>query len=290
MKRLQTALLAMVAVCGAAHASDDDWSSTTTPAAPSAARTSSTKPKSTSHAKMAQQDQSAKASTPAAKAIAKPSSASSATSKSKTANAATHPAVAHSAGMPQPAEPHLEYAVLRDGDPVGRHVVNISRQGDATDVDIKTNVAVTMAFITVYRFEHAGREHWVGKQLVSLKTKTNDNGTYHDLAVSTQGDHLAIGVDGKRLTAPAQIIPASLWYSGMLTQTSLLNTLDGRQMAVSIRDDGMEAVKAHGHRTDAHHYSLTGGLDRELWFDANNTLVRVAFAADDGSHIVYELQ
>lgn len=37
-------------------------------------------------------------------------------------------------------------------------------------------------------------------------------------------------------------------------------------------------------------YTIAGGLDRDVWLGKNNTLVRVAFAAKDGSHIVYQLR
>jgi hypothetical protein len=123
-----------------------------------------------------------------------------------------------------------------------------------------------------------------------LRSKTNDNGTYHQLAVAVVGDHLQVGADGTTSDAPQAILPASLWNEGIVAQTTLLNTLDGRQMRVNVRDAGEEAVRAKGVKTPAHHYRMSGGLNRELWFDSSNTLVRVAFAADDGSHIVYELQ
>ncbi|HMN38780.1 MAG TPA: DUF6134 family protein [Hyphomicrobium sp.] len=189
-----------------------------------------------------------------------------------------------------PASAHLEYAVLRDGSEVGRHVVDIARQGNATDVTIKTQVAVSIAFITVYRFEHAAREHWSGTSLLSLKSRTNDNGTHHELSVASAGDHLDVGADGGKSTAPAHLLPASLWNASTVAQSSLLNTLDGHQMRVAVSDQGEDTVKVHGARTAAHHYKISGGLARELWFDRTETLVRVAFAADDGSHIVYELQ
>jgi hypothetical protein len=56
------------------------------------------------------------------------------------------PAVAATAAMPS----HLEYDVLRNGEPVGQHVMDFRNSGDNLQAQISTNVAVKMAFITVY--------------------------------------------------------------------------------------------------------------------------------------------
>jgi len=72
-------------------------------------------------------------------------------------------------------------------------------------------------------------------------------------------------------------------------QSTLLNTLDGTQMHVNVADRGEEVVPANGARVRAHHFMISGGLNRDVWYDANNRLVRVQFAAKDGSNIVYEL-
>ncbi|MFA5951766.1 MAG: DUF6134 family protein [Hyphomicrobium sp.] len=201
---------------------------------------------------------------------------------------------AHAAGTPQnPAyfpPAHLEYAVVRDGEPVGRHVIEFDRQADTTNVKISTSVAVKVAFITVYLFEHSGLESWRGNQLLSIKSQTNDDGTQHQLSAMNDGIRLSISADGGRGAAPATILPRSLWNMGVVTQSTLLNTLDGTVMRISVQDKGIDVVSAAGGRVQAHHYRISGGLDRDVWFDSANTLVRMQFAGKDGSNIVYELR
>lgn len=185
---------------------------------------------------------------------------------------------------------HLEFVVVRNEEPVGTHVIDFSRDGDTTNVKISTNVVVKMAFIPVYRFEHAGIETWKGNQLVALRSRTNDDGTPHQLAVAAEGDHLRVAGDGSQATAAAAILPASLWNPGIVRQSTLLNTLDGTQMRIAVADRGEEMVPASGAKVPAHHYTISGGINRDVWFDRANTLVRVAFAAKDGSSIVYQLR
>jgi hypothetical protein len=193
-------------------------------------------------------------------------------------------------GAAAPASSRLEFVVVRNGEDVGRHVIDFARNGDSTSVRISTNVVVKVAFIPVYRFEHQGLETWKGTQLVALKSQTNDDGTSHHVAVAAEGDHLKVAGDGTQRTAAATILPASLWNAGIIHQSTLLNTLDGSQMRVSVQDKGEEVVRAGGTQVAAHHFTISGGLNRDIWFDRSNTLVRVQFAAKDGSTIVYEIR
>jgi hypothetical protein len=198
--------------------------------------------------------------------------------------------VAASAGAAQIPEQPLDFTVIRNGDPVGKHLVTFRRTDDGVAVEVRTNVAVKMAFITVYRFEHQGSELWRGDRLVSLRSTTNDDGTRHRLRVLENGSKLQIEGDGASSIADTPVIPASLWNPALVSEPHLLNTLDGRLISVSTRDLGEEDVSVRGRPAKARHYAVHGELERELWYDALGTLVRVRFKGRDGSDILYELR
>ncbi len=67
----------------------------------------------------------------------------------------------------------------------------------------------------------------------------------------------------------------------------LMNTVDGKIMSIRVADLGMESVETKRGKVNAHHYRLSGGLARDLWYDADGNLARVAFKADDGSIVTY---
>jgi hypothetical protein len=58
---------------------------------------------------------------------------------------------------------------------------------------------------------------------------------------------------------------------------------------VQITDLGMETIQSQGKSIEAHHYRMSGELERELWYDPSNTLVQVRFKAKDDSTILYVL-
>lgn len=183
----------------------------------------------------------------------------------------------------------LNFTVYRDGSEIGTHKIDIRREGASTRVDIKTDVAVKLAFITVYKFEHQGRETWRDGRLVRIETKTDDDGKDKWLKGEANGKGLKIAGSARTYTAEPNIIPASLWNAKIVKQGRILNTLDGSEMAVSINDLGEETVKVYGKAIPARHYSITGQLQRELWFDADHTLVQVRFKGSDKSDIRYVL-
>jgi len=195
---------------------------------------------------------------------------------------------AHAA--PGAAHEELNFTVLRNGDTVGQHVIVIDRSRDQTLVKVNTGIVVKVAFVPVYRFEHQGEERWTGEQLAYLASTTNDDGTRHRLLAQAGPAGLAVQGDGKTTEAAKDIVPASLWNPRLVTSQQLLNTLDGSQMAVQVADAGTETVEVRHRPTPAHHYVVTGALQRELWYAGDGTLVKVRFKAKDNSEIVYELR
>jgi hypothetical protein len=181
----------------------------------------------------------------------------------------------------------LDFTVLRNGSEVGRHEMLFRTDADGLKIDIRTNVAVKVAFITAYRFEHEGHEVWQGGRLARLWSKTNDDGTKHVLDVTAGGESLVVMADGKEAQKLSASIPASLWNERIVQQKDILNTLDGTRMAIQVADLGTEAVTVKNAVVPARHYAITGDLQRELWYDAQNVLVKVRFKAKDGSDIEY---
>jgi hypothetical protein len=186
-----------------------------------------------------------------------------------------------------PNDGKLDFTVLRDGDPIGRHVLSFKQGSEGLVVEIETKIEVKVLFITAYHFEHQGREIWRDGKLTVLVSSTNDDGTEHTLAVKASGAELQVEGDGEMSKAALEIIPASLWHEGILAGGAILNTLQGRQMNVKVTDAGTEEIDVVGQTVAAHHFVIEGDLQREVWFDDKQVLVKVRFKGKDGSSIEY---
>jgi hypothetical protein len=198
------------------------------------------------------------------------------------------PAHADTAGIP--ANGRLDFSILRNGDEIGRHEMIFARASDGLRVDIKTHAEVKILFVSAYRFDHEGHEIWREGRLDRLWSSTFDDGTNHILNVGFNSGDLIVDGDGKVKSVAGNMLPASLWHHGIVSTDRLLNTLDGRVMAVRVENKGVDEVEVRGRRISAHHFALLGDLERELWFTDDNMLVKVRFAGSDGSEIQYLLR
>lgn len=173
-----------------------------------------------------------------------------------------------------PASGRLAFDVIRKDRDIGDYVVTFRGSGNDVTVDIATDVTVKVPVIGVsaYRFSQASTETWRGGQLASLTSRTDDNGTPHDIRVGA-----------------TSLIPASLWNADLVGATQVLNTIDGSTDPISVSNLGTENVMTGSGAVPATHYALRGGLQRDLWY-ADATLVHVRFTAEDGSQVDYVLR
>jgi hypothetical protein len=129
----------------------------------------------------------------------------------------------------------------------------------------------------------------VDGRLVSLASTTDDNGTPHRLSISLNGNKLSIDADGKRTSVDADMVPTSLWNPLLLKKTMTMDTVNGSLKRISVSDQGVEDLVVQGKRTKAHHYSIQGQFEQEVWYDDRGRLVQTRLTGRDGSLIVSQL-
>ncbi|WP_299362017.1 DUF6134 family protein [uncultured Paracoccus sp.] len=173
-----------------------------------------------------------------------------------------------------PASGRLAFDVIRKGRDIGDYVVTFRGAGNDLTVGIATDVSVKLPVVGVsaYRFTQASTETWRGGHLAGLTSRTDDNGTAHDITLGA-----------------TSLIPASLWNADIVQSSQVLNTIDGSTDAISVSSLGLDTVTTGSGTVRATHYALRGGLDRDLWYDGA-TLVHVRFTAEDGSQVDYVLR
>jgi len=171
-----------------------------------------------------------------------------------------------------PSSGRLDFDVIRKGKDIGDHSYKFTGSANALSVQVTTDIVVKVPIIrtTAYSFKHNSVEKWSGNKLVKVSSETNDDGTPHQLSTGGNG-----------------VLPASLWNIDAMHNGKLLNTIDGTIMPVRVSDLGPEAVTVKSGQINARHFRLSKGLNRDLWFDNEGNLARVAFKADDGSTVTY---
>ncbi|GGF55456.1 hypothetical protein GCM10011332_06070 [Terasakiella brassicae] len=158
----------------------------------------------------------------------------------------------------------LEYAILKEGEPIGKEVVVINDSDKGVNVDVVTKTNVKMLFLE-FNYEHQRREVWENGELVSMHSRTNDDGTHHEYSVTRQTDGLQVLYDGKNKNFDAKALPLSLWSKAALYRNVLFSVIDA------------EPFKTQTVALDDNHFKIDGDITRELWFADDGYLQKAAF-------------
>jgi hypothetical protein len=196
------------------------------------------------------------------------------------------------AGAPPPAPlgGRLAFRVLRKQKEIGAHELVFETAPSGLIVRIEVELVVRLGPVPLYRYRHRATEIWDGETVTALDATTNANGRDHFARAERRADGL-LHVSGSRVddyAAPADASPATHWNRAMLNG-ALIHTQDGRLMRPAVTPAGTERIiGADGQAIDAERYELTGDVTLDTWYDAQPLWAGLSFAAEDGSHILYE--
>ena len=137
----------------------------------------------------------------------------------------------------------IRFAIVRNGEQIGTHAIEINRSGPETSVKIVTDLNVKVLFVTAYRLQHTATERWVDGHLVALNSSTDNNGTRHKVSVTETPAGVEVRADGKAVRADRTLIPGSLWNQELLRRTVMLDAQDGAILPLSVVDHGPQQVK-----------------------------------------------
>ena len=180
------------------------------------------------------------------------------------------------------------FTVMRNDARIGTSTISIEGSGSKTTIANATHVAIKFAFLTLYRFDQTETEQWVQGRWQSISATTDDNGTLHRMIAANALDGIIVQDNGAERRIAASVIPASLWNEAILTQSSVLDLLDGKIVPMKVVDRGVDGLLVQGKPVRARHFRLTTEFSQDVWYDQNHQLVRVELKGRDGSTIRYQ--
>ena len=90
-------------------------------------------------------------------------------------------------------------------------------------------------------------------------------------------------------TCGMKIDRASVWTAEVAKHGQLFDPANGKRLAVRGQNLGAESVVLNGVPRQLDHLKLSGGFDRDLWFD-NGGLVKMTLLGTDRSTITLQLR
>lgn len=178
-----------------------------------------------------------------------------------------------------------EYQVLHDtiGD-IGTHIYSFTRHGDELTVIAKVRIEAKILFFTARRYFADRREVWRNGRLVELQSRTDDDGEISEVTAKANGTKLIVDGPKGRVEAPADIVTSSAWNIDFVLDKKQLTALDietGEILEIMVSDDGVEEIEANGGRVKARKFTLSGALNRTLWFGEDGIWLKLRLDRGD---------
>ena len=185
------------------------------------------------------------------------------------------------------------FAIIRDGDDIGRHDVRFRAVGGALEVVSQIDITVKVAFITAFRFDQEARDHWQGGRLIESRAVTNDNGTKSETRLQARGDDLNVegGIDNRVLRVPlGTMTDIAFWNLDIVRQRAVVDLQRARLTGVAGRPVGTEEVTIGGTRITAERYTIDAEAGRkgDIWYDAAGNWVQGVMSTR-GERLTYRL-
>jgi Family of unknown function (DUF6134) len=184
------------------------------------------------------------------------------------------------------------FTIKIDGRPAGDYQMTIERPDDHTlMIDARANVFLSY-FLVKYRYTYHGTEVWKSGRLVYLNSKTNDDGKQFEVLARADGESLRVRGSGAEQVIRPDVWTTTYWSLPAVqfgTQAvALLDCDTGRALRGTMQYVGTQQLALPGDVQNCPHYRVSGGVQVDLWYDAQQRLVREV-ALDDGHRVLLEL-
>lgn len=182
----------------------------------------------------------------------------------------------------------ITFDVLREGSKVGHHTVTFARASEEElTVTARFDLTVTFLTIPLYEFRYRSTAIWRDGRLTDLVATIDDDGEKTTVRALTKGGTLSISGANGPAEWSVPLYPTNHWNAGVLSQSHVLNTLNGDISRVRIESQGRERIQAEGQWVEATRYQYSGDIDTTVWYDDRGRWVKMRFPAKSGSIIEY---
>jgi hypothetical protein len=185
------------------------------------------------------------------------------------------------------------FSISVDGKKCGEYLLSIQRgEGDVFAVAAQSSVKVTKVGITFYEYNYRGQEIWKGTRLLSLESSSKENSKTSSVSAKLDGQTLLVKANGSESRVRADAWATSCWR---LPDASFRNNTvpmlvcdSGSEMAGRLESVGAEEMTVAGVKQTCSHYRVTKDVVHDVWYDAQERLVRDEWTSN-GHRTVVEM-
>lgn len=173
-------------------------------------------------------------------------------------------------GSPAMASPGgVTFRVIRKGTDIGSHQVRITPIAGGFTVDVKIELAVKLAMITVFYYRQTARDTWKDGNLVSADYRTDDDGKVSVLKVRENRGQLRIeGPSGSADAPLGTMTDLAFWNESIIDAPRVVDSQTGQVGVMNTSGRSSERITVAGREVDAVRYTVSGSEDRRgtVWY------------------------
>lgn len=177
-----------------------------------------------------------------------------------------------------PESGRLAYEIVRKDKPLGFQVLDFSRS-DAGElvVDIHIEIDFKIGPIPLFRYRHDSREVWRDGTLLSLNSKTDNNGEDETVALRLEnGRYVGSGRKFENnLEAP--LLSTSYFNPNFIRQSAFISSQDARLLTAEVERIGVETLSIENAPVQATRFRLHGKLRSDIWYTDSGRWVKTEF-------------
>ena len=181
-----------------------------------------------------------------------------------------------SAGIPESGE--KAFWITRKGKNIGFHYMTFKPRGNKLHVDIHIEIGVKIGFIPVFGYVHHNKEIWQDGQLISMESRTDNNGTieFANITRNEQGQLISNSSKYSGKLEKAQLT-TSYFNPNFIRQSHVISTQDGRELEIEAYEVGLSTLNAASRTVEARRFRLVGDLPLDIWYTPKGEWIRSAF-------------
>ncbi|HVW00619.1 MAG TPA: DUF6134 family protein [Planctomycetaceae bacterium] len=176
-----------------------------------------------------------------------------------------------------PAE-RRHYRVAVDGTDRGRMLMKISVAADGSESMESETEVIANYLVYKYQYTSRGIETWKAGRLQKIEGKANYNGKVYQISGAAQDGKIRLNVNRQERMVRGDVWPTSYWKlpadARKRKELALIDADKGHDIAARMQFVANETVAVEGRRIACEHYRLSGAVQVDLWYDAEQRLVR----------------
>jgi Family of unknown function (DUF6134) len=143
-----------------------------------------------------------------------------------------------------PSTGRFDYEVIRKDEKIGAHSVVFRREGGHLAVATRTDIAVELLGVTLYRFHYQAQEDWIDGRLTRLVSRTDNDGKTLTVNLTKASGRIRGTCNGVVLDLPADMLPISVWHPDFIRQSVILDQYRCATRKIRATDRGIDLIFA----------------------------------------------